>query len=144
MINAVSNNEAQWMQFWLSQTPSTRKCSGCGLDKRESFRGDPSRWPHDTTLFPQKFAPASSTSGCCSRTQATQFLMGRWLDLVRRKAPSYTRNHKQRKAQTSHGIRAHDPNCWVGEDTRRHDLRDRCHDVSRKRTAKTIFEIWQH
>jgi hypothetical protein len=36
--------------------------SGCGLENREYFRGDPLRWPRDT-LYPQKLALTSPTSG---------------------------------------------------------------------------------
>jgi hypothetical protein len=49
------------------------------LENREYGRRDPSRWPRDT-LYPQKFALTSPTSGSRSigivllRTQATEFL----------------------------------------------------------------------
>jgi hypothetical protein len=55
-----------------------RKSSGCGLENREYCRRDPSRWPRGT-LYPQKLALTSSTSGgrsvgiVRSRTQATEF-----------------------------------------------------------------------
>jgi hypothetical protein len=39
-----------------------RKCSGSGLESREYGRRNPSRWPRDT-LYPQKLALTSSTSG---------------------------------------------------------------------------------
>jgi hypothetical protein len=55
-----------------------RKSSGSGLENRECGRRDPSRWSRDT-LYPQKVAPSSPTSGgrsvgiVRSRTQATEF-----------------------------------------------------------------------
>jgi hypothetical protein len=55
-----------------------RKSSGSGLESREYGRRDPSRWPHGT-LYPQKLALTSSTSGGSSvgivrsRNQATEF-----------------------------------------------------------------------
>jgi hypothetical protein len=55
-----------------------RKSSSWGLEIREYGRGDPSRWPR-VTLYPQKVALTSPTSGCRSvgivrsRTQATEF-----------------------------------------------------------------------
>jgi hypothetical protein len=56
-----------------------RKSSGSGLENREYGRRDPSRWPHGITLYPQKLALTSSTSGgrsvgiVSSRTQTTEF-----------------------------------------------------------------------
>jgi hypothetical protein len=55
-----------------------RTSSGSCLENREYGRMDPSRWPRDT-LYPQKFALTSLTSGgrsggiVRSRTQTTQF-----------------------------------------------------------------------
>jgi hypothetical protein len=55
-----------------------RKSSGSALENREYGRRDPSLWPRDT-LYPQKFALTSPTSGCRSvgivrsRSQATEF-----------------------------------------------------------------------
>jgi hypothetical protein len=55
-----------------------RKRSGAGLENREHGHRDPSRWPRGT-LYPQKLALTSPTSGCRSvgivrlRTQATKF-----------------------------------------------------------------------
>jgi hypothetical protein len=55
-----------------------RKSSGSGLENRDYGRSDTSRSPRDS-LYPQKLALTSSTSGCrsvsivCSRTQATEF-----------------------------------------------------------------------
>jgi hypothetical protein len=55
-----------------------RKHSGSGLESREHGRRDPSRWPR-STLYPQKFALTSLTSGgrsvgiVRSRTEATEF-----------------------------------------------------------------------
>jgi hypothetical protein len=55
-----------------------RKSSGSGLEIREYGRRDPSRRPRGT-LYPQKFALTSLTSGgrsvgiVHSRTQATEF-----------------------------------------------------------------------
>jgi hypothetical protein len=43
-----------------------------GLEIREYGRRDPSRWPHGT-LYPQKLALASLTSGGRSRTEAKEF-----------------------------------------------------------------------
>jgi hypothetical protein len=57
-----------------------RKSSGSGPENREYGRRDPSRWPRDT-LYPQKLALASPTSGCRSvgivrlRTKATELLL---------------------------------------------------------------------
>jgi hypothetical protein len=54
-----------------------RKSSGSDLESREYGRRDPSRWPRGT-LYPQKFALTSQTSGgrsvgiVHSRTQATK------------------------------------------------------------------------
>jgi hypothetical protein len=42
-----------------------RNSSGSGLENRKYGRGDPLRWPRDT-LYPQKLALTSSTSGCHS------------------------------------------------------------------------------
>jgi hypothetical protein len=42
-----------------------RKSSGSGLERREYGRRDPSRWPRGT-LYPQKLALTSPTSGGCS------------------------------------------------------------------------------
>jgi hypothetical protein len=56
-----------------------RKSSGSGLKIREYGRRDPSRWPRGT-LYPQKLAPSSPTSGGRSvgidrsRTEATEFM----------------------------------------------------------------------
>jgi hypothetical protein len=49
-----------------------RKSSGSGLEIRKYGRRDPSRWPRGT-FYPQNLALTSSTSGCSSRTQATEF-----------------------------------------------------------------------
>jgi hypothetical protein len=55
-----------------------RKSSGSGLEIRDYGRRDPSRWPRGT-IYPQKLALISPTSGGCSvgivrtRTQATEF-----------------------------------------------------------------------
>jgi hypothetical protein len=55
-----------------------RKSKGSGQEIREYCRRDPSCWPHGT-IYPQKLAPTSPTSGGCSvgiiglRTQATEF-----------------------------------------------------------------------
>jgi hypothetical protein len=55
-----------------------RKSSGSCLESLEYGRKDPSRWPHGT-LYPQKLALASPTSGrrsvgiVRSRTQAKDF-----------------------------------------------------------------------
>jgi hypothetical protein len=57
-----------------------RKSRGFDLEIRKYLREDPSRWPRDT-LYPQKVALTSSTSGgrsvgiVLSRTQATEFLV---------------------------------------------------------------------
>jgi hypothetical protein len=57
-----------------------RKCSASGLESRECGRRDPSCWPRGT-LYPQKFALTSSTSGSrsvgivCSRTRATELVV---------------------------------------------------------------------
>jgi hypothetical protein len=54
-----------------------RKSSGSSLESREYGRRDPSHWPHGT-LYMQKLALTSPTSGCCSvgivhsQTQATE------------------------------------------------------------------------
>jgi hypothetical protein len=54
-----------------------RKSSGSGLESREYGSRDPSRWPRGS-LYPQKLALPSSTSGDCSvgivrsRVQATE------------------------------------------------------------------------
>jgi hypothetical protein len=63
------------------------KSNGSGLEIREYCCKDPSRWPRGT-LYPQKLALTSPTSGCRSvgvvhsRTQATEFSFststGRW------------------------------------------------------------------
>jgi hypothetical protein len=66
-----------------------RKCSGSGLESREYYCLDPSRWPRDT-LYPQKLTLSSPTSigrsvGIVrSRTQATEFsfLSGRRIEYV--------------------------------------------------------------
>jgi hypothetical protein len=56
-----------------------KKSSGSGLENLEYGRIDPSRWPRGT-LYPQKLALTSSTSGgrsvgiVRSRTQATEFV----------------------------------------------------------------------
>jgi hypothetical protein len=56
------------------------KSSGFGLENREYGRGDPLHWPRDT-LYPQKFALTSQTSGGRSvgivslRTKATEFFL---------------------------------------------------------------------
>jgi hypothetical protein len=42
-----------------------RKSSGSGLENREDGRRDPSRWPRGT-IYPQKLALSSPTSGCRS------------------------------------------------------------------------------
>jgi hypothetical protein len=55
-----------------------RKCSGSGLENRDYGRRDPSHRPRGT-LYPQKLAVTTPTSGGCSvdivrsRTQATGF-----------------------------------------------------------------------
>jgi hypothetical protein len=55
-----------------------KESSSSGLENREYGRRDPSRWPRGT-LYPQKLALTSPTSGCRSvgivrsRTQATEF-----------------------------------------------------------------------
>jgi hypothetical protein len=55
-----------------------RKSSGSGLEIREYGRRDPSRCPSDT-IYPQKLALISPTSGCRSvsivrsRSKATEF-----------------------------------------------------------------------
>jgi hypothetical protein len=49
-----------------------RKNSGFGTEGREYGCGDPLRWPRDT-LYPQKLALTSPTSGGRSRTKATEF-----------------------------------------------------------------------
>jgi hypothetical protein len=41
-----------------------RNSSGSGLENREYGRGDPLRWSRDT-LYPEKLALTSLTSGCC-------------------------------------------------------------------------------
>jgi hypothetical protein len=57
-----------------------RKSNGSGLEIREYGRSYPSLWPRGT-IYPQKFAVTSPTSGCRSvgivrsRTQATEFLV---------------------------------------------------------------------
>jgi hypothetical protein len=57
-----------------------RKSIGSRLENREFGHRDPSRWPHGT-LYPQKLALTSLTSGVCSvgiiylRTQATEFVV---------------------------------------------------------------------
>jgi hypothetical protein len=56
-----------------------RKSSGSCLQSREYGRRDPSRWPRGTTLYPQKLAVTSPTSGgrsvgiVRSGTQTTEF-----------------------------------------------------------------------
>jgi hypothetical protein len=56
-----------------------RKSSGSDLENRDYGRRNPSRWPRGT-LYQQKLALTSPTSGCLSvgvvrlRTQATEFL----------------------------------------------------------------------
>jgi hypothetical protein len=56
-----------------------RNSSRSGLENREYGRGDPLRWPLDT-LYPQKLALTSPTSGGCSvcivrlLTKATEFV----------------------------------------------------------------------
>jgi hypothetical protein len=63
-----------------------------GLKSREYGHWEPSRWPRDT-LYPQKLALTSSTSGgrsvgiVLSRTQATELVSYRWLN-------SYAKNRK--------------------------------------------------
>jgi hypothetical protein len=58
-----------------------------GLENREYGRKDPLRWPRDT-LYPQKLAPTSPTSGgrsfgiVRSRTNATEFLLREASSLV--------------------------------------------------------------
>jgi hypothetical protein len=68
-----------------------RKSSGSGLGSREYGSRDSSRWPRGT-LYRQKFALTSLTSGCRSvgivrsRTQATEFFFfneSTWARLVR-------------------------------------------------------------
>jgi hypothetical protein len=49
-----------------------RKSSGSGLENREYGPRDSSRWPRGT-LYPQKLALTSPTSGGRSGTQATEF-----------------------------------------------------------------------
>jgi hypothetical protein len=51
-----------------------RKSSGSGLEIREYYRRDPSRWPRGT-LYPQKLALTTPTSGGRSVgiVQATEF-----------------------------------------------------------------------
>jgi hypothetical protein len=55
-----------------------RNSSGFGLENREYGRGNPLHWPRDT-LYPQKLALTSPTSGDCSvgivrlRTKAMEF-----------------------------------------------------------------------
>jgi hypothetical protein len=57
-----------------------RNSSGSSLENREYGRGDPLRWTRDT-LYQQKLALTSPTSGCCSvgivrlRTKATEFVV---------------------------------------------------------------------
>jgi hypothetical protein len=56
-----------------------RNSSGSGLENREYGRRDPLGWPRGT-LYPQKFALTSPTSGCRSvgivrlRPKATEFV----------------------------------------------------------------------
>jgi hypothetical protein len=63
--------EYNWGATW-------KKSSGSGLENREYGRRDSSRWPRGS-LYPQKLALTSPTSGCRSvdifrsRTQATEF-----------------------------------------------------------------------
>jgi hypothetical protein len=71
-----------------------KKGSGSGLESREYGRSDPSRRPRGT-FYPQKLALTSPTSGgrsvsiVSSRTQATEFLHFRFLQLH-----CYTQNHE--------------------------------------------------
>jgi hypothetical protein len=68
-----------------------RISSGSGLEIREYYRGDPSRWPRDT-LYPQTLALTQPTSGGCSvgivrsRTKVTEFLWN---------CPAYWEPHDQ-------------------------------------------------
>jgi hypothetical protein len=56
-----------------------RNSSGSSLENQEYGCGDPFGWPHDS-LYPQKFAVTSPTSGgrsaglVCLRTKATEFV----------------------------------------------------------------------
>jgi hypothetical protein len=84
-----SSGQSFWLQIQKSGFYSRRhhifeellgrKSIGSRLEIREYSRRDPSRWPYDT-LYPQKLALTSPTSGCRSvgivrsRTQATAFL----------------------------------------------------------------------
>jgi hypothetical protein len=64
------------------------KSSGSGLESREYDRGDMLRWNHDT-LYPQKFALTSPTSGdrsvgtVRSRTKATEFSFSSFYNVAR-------------------------------------------------------------
>jgi hypothetical protein len=49
-----------------------RKCGGSGIENREYGRRDPSRWPRDT-LYPQKLALTTPTSGGRSQIQVMEF-----------------------------------------------------------------------
>jgi hypothetical protein len=65
-----------------------RKSSGSGLESREYGRRDSAPWPRGT-LYPQKLALTSPTSGCRavgivrSQTQAMEFSFLVFLDLAR-------------------------------------------------------------
>jgi hypothetical protein len=71
-MRSTQPREHNWGATW-------KKSSGSGLESREYGRTDPSRWPRGT-LYPQKLALTSPTSGGCSVgivrswTQATELV----------------------------------------------------------------------
>jgi hypothetical protein len=71
-----------------------------GLESREYSRRDPSRWPR-CTLYPQKLALTSTTSGGCSvgivrsETQAMEFFLFLYLEL-------YTNNSEGTKLKRNY------------------------------------------
>jgi hypothetical protein len=75
VVDLEWGHSASWVQL---RSYLKEKNSGSGLENRDYCRMDPSRWPHGT-LYPQKLALISPTSGGCSvgiiliRTQATEF-----------------------------------------------------------------------
>jgi hypothetical protein len=70
-MGSTQSRESNWGAAW-------KKSSVSFLESREYGHRDPSRWPHGI-LYPQKLAPTSPTSGCCSvgivrsLNQATEF-----------------------------------------------------------------------
>jgi hypothetical protein len=84
ILGATRISEKWWVwngvhsATWVQMKSYLKKSSGSGLESRKYGHRDPSRWSRGT-LYPQKLALTSPTSGGCSvgivrsRTQATEF-----------------------------------------------------------------------